>query len=116
MASADAAGILNRFRPFVEQELRDVLRGSDEPLYDLQRYHLGWQDASGAPASVETGKLLRPALCLLCCQAVGGEYERALPAAAALELVHNFSLIHDDIEDDSRFRHGRPAVWDQWGI
>jgi geranylgeranyl diphosphate synthase type I len=53
---------------------------------------------------------------LLASQAAGGEWERALPAAAAVELVHNFSLIHDDIEDNSPLRRGRPTLWKLWGI
>ncbi|MHB8577038.1 MAG: polyprenyl synthetase family protein [Dehalococcoidia bacterium] len=113
---ADAVSALHRFRPHVAQELRDVLRGAEQHIYDMQRYHLGWQEADGSPAEAATGKLFRPAFLLLCCQAVGGDYERALPAAAAIELLHNFSLIHDDIEDESRLRHGRKTVWAEWGI
>ena len=62
------------------------------------------------------GKMLRPLLCLASCEAVGGDGQRALPAAAALELLHNFSLIHDDIEDGSPQRHGRDTVWRVWGV
>jgi geranylgeranyl diphosphate synthase type I len=54
-------------------------------------------------------------LCLLCCEGAGGRAAQALPAAAAVELVHNFSLVHDDIQDTSHFRRGRPAVWAIWG-
>jgi geranylgeranyl diphosphate synthase type I len=75
------------------------------------RYHLGWEDESGQPGDRRGGKLLRPALCLLCCEAAGGEVEAALPAAAALELLHNFTLIHDDVEDVSTQRHGRQTLW-----
>ncbi len=63
----------------------------------------------------ESGKLIRSTLCLLSCQAVGGNTSQAVPAAAAIELVHNFSLIHDDIEDASDERHHRPTVWRLWG-
>jgi geranylgeranyl diphosphate synthase type I len=75
---------------------------------------MGWVDANGAPAEA-TGKRLRPVLCLLACKAAGGDTRRAIPAAAALELVHNFSLIHDDIQDEDRIRHGRDTVWAVWG-
>ncbi|HKZ50207.1 MAG TPA: polyprenyl synthetase family protein, partial [Dehalococcoidia bacterium] len=61
------------------------------------------------------GKMLRPILCLLSCQAIGGDWRRALPAATALELLHNFSLVHDDIQDRSSIRHHRPTVWQMWG-
>ena len=83
-------------------------------LLNLARYHLGWVDEQGQPAFAE-GKLLRPRLLLAACQAVGTDPERALPAAAAVELVHNFSLVHDDVEDESRLRHHRSTVWHRWG-
>lgn len=115
MATA-APPALDRFRDAIAQEMRDTLRTSEQPVYGMQRYHLGWQEADGSAVQLVTGKLFRPALCLLCCQAVGGDFERALAAAAAVEFVHNFSLIHDDIEDVSRVRHGRRTVWDLWGV
>jgi geranylgeranyl diphosphate synthase type I len=80
----------------------------------MLRYHLGWEDAEGRPAE-STGKQLRPALCLLACEAAGGEAERAIPFASAVELVHNFSLVHDDVQDGDRLRHGRDTVWAVWG-
>ena len=80
----------------------------------MVRYHLGWEDAEGRPAEA-SGKCLRPALCLLACEAVGGEARRALPAAAAVELTHNFSLVHDDIQDRDRERRHRPTIWSIWG-
>jgi geranylgeranyl diphosphate synthase type I len=79
------------------------------------RYHFGWVDARGRSASQHGGKMLRPVLCLLACEAVGGEWRRAVPAAVAIELLHNFTLIHDDVEDASELRHGRPTVWRLWG-
>lgn len=97
-------------------------------MYDQIEYHLGWRDATlaAAPAAQwHTGKLLRPTL-LLCAAEVaasasgaalpaGGAVERALPAAVAVELVHNFSLIHDDIEDRDEERHHQPTMWKLWG-
>lgn len=80
----------------------------------MLRYHLGWEDAAGLPAT-NVGKRLRPALCLLTCEAVGGDVRKALPLASALELVHNFSLIHDDVQDRDEKRHGRDTVWSLWG-
>ncbi len=62
------------------------------------------------------GKRIRPMLCLLACEAAGGDPHAALPAAAGLELLHNFSLIHDDIEDDSHTRRHRPTAWSLWGV
>lgn len=86
------------------------------PFYGMMAYHLGWQDASFRPTEGRVGKRLRPFLCLLAADAAGGEWGRVLPAAAAVELVHNFSLIHDDIEDRSPLRRGRPTVWNLWGV
>jgi len=90
-------------------------------LYGMLRYHLGWVDRGFRPLppaemASAGGKRLRPTLCLLACEVAGGDYQNALPAAAAIELIHNFSLIHDDIEDDSRTRRHRPTVWAEWGI
>jgi geranylgeranyl diphosphate synthase type I len=77
-------------------------------------YHLGWEGEGASPEA--RGKRIRPLLLLLTCAAAGGEWQRALPAAAAVELIHNFSLIHDDIQDNSPLRRGRPTVWKRWGI
>ncbi|HZT14293.1 MAG TPA: polyprenyl synthetase family protein [Candidatus Baltobacteraceae bacterium] len=79
-------------------------------------YHMGWTDASGNEVRVRTGKLVRPSLCLWACQAMGGEIEWALPAAAAIESFHNFTLIHDDIQDEDGRRHHRATVWSLWGV
>lgn len=96
--------------------MRRLLAGHNLPLYDMIRYHMGWVDAAGQPSEGATGgKGLRSTLCLLSAQAVGGETRRALPVAASLDLVHNFSLIHDDIQDRSPERHRRPTVWKLWG-
>ncbi|MDD5093438.1 MAG: polyprenyl synthetase family protein [Dehalococcoidia bacterium] len=81
----------------------------------MMRYHMGWVDAAGQSRLTKGGKLLRPALCLLSCESVGGDWHKALPAAAAIEILHNFSLVHDDIEDGDRERRGIPTVWSVWG-
>jgi geranylgeranyl diphosphate synthase type I len=107
--------LLGRYREAVLAEMRAVLADHHLPLYDMMRYHLGMAGARGEPAVAPAGKMLRPALCLLSCEAVGGQRRLALPAAAAIELIHNFTLIHDDIEDASRSRHGRDTVWRVWG-
>jgi geranylgeranyl diphosphate synthase, type I len=85
-----------------------------EELRSMLAYHMGWEGA-GAGAEAR-GKRIRPLLVLLAAEAAGGAWEKALPAAAAVELVHNFSLIHDDIEDQSPLRRGRPTVWTKWGL
>ncbi len=89
--------------------------GSPIPLYDMIRYHLGWLDESLRPARSNPGKRIRPRLCLLTCAATGTSPERAMAPATAVELVHNFSLVHDDIQDRSQYRRHRRTVWDVWG-
>ncbi|MEI2691836.1 MAG: polyprenyl synthetase family protein [Anaerolineae bacterium] len=84
--------------------------------YGMLRYHMGWVDPAMQPAVINSGKRIRPVVCLLACAAVGGAVEDALPAAAAVELLHNFSLIHDDVEDNSSTRRHRPTVWALWGV
>lgn len=107
--------VLERYRTEIDAELKSVLTVRRSPLYDMMRYHLGWIDEAGNQRESNAGKALRPTLCLLACEAAGGEYRRALPAAAAIELIHNYSLIHDDIQDDDRERRHRPTVWAVWG-
>ncbi len=103
----------------VEQELRAIVASPDPvyaSFYGMFQYHLGWVDTQFREVRLDTGKRLRPLLCLLSCEAVGGDWHPALPIAAAIELAHNFSLVHDDIEDVSDKRRGRPAVWKVWGL
>ena len=111
--------IIDRYRPIIEEELEQALSIRDPqlaPFYGMMHYHLGWTDENfEATPSQSGGKRLRPILCLLACQAVGGESQQALPAAAAVELIHNFSLLHDDIEDNSPTRRHRTTVWKIWG-
>ena len=76
---------------------------------------MGWQEIDGTDSSATGGKRMRPTLAMLAAEAVGGDLERATPIAVALEYVHNFSLIHDDLEDMDRMRHHRPTVWAVWG-
>lgn len=110
---------LDRYLPALEAEMQDVVAAGEEflgGLYGMLRYHMGWTDEQFRPVCAPTGKRLRPVFCLLVCEVCGGDWERAVPAAAAVELIHNFSLIHDDIEDGDRTRRGRPTVWALWGI
>ena len=104
-----------RYLPSIEAEMRRAVGDQRSLLYDMVRYHLGWADADGRPLTEGSGKALRPILCLLTCEALRGSPEPALPAAAAVELLHNFSLVHDDIQDGDRTRRGRPAAWTIWG-
>jgi geranylgeranyl diphosphate synthase type I len=115
MPEDQVQSLLSRYRPLVDQALRRVLeRPRAGELGHLLRYHLGF-DPEGA-ASSSGGKRLRGLLCLLSAEAVGGETADASPAAAALELLHGFTLLHDDIADQDELRRGRPAVWKVWGV
>lgn len=128
---------LLRYQEEIQEALRRAVenmttRGDHETatgdlpgFYGQMAYHLGWVNADFAPITVNAGKLLRPALLLLAYEAAGAwgldtannqHLRRALPAAAAIELTHNFTLIHDDIEDGDSERHHRLTVWKQWGI
>ncbi len=104
--------------PKIEAELQSAVDRTDGngmvDLRDMLAYHMGW-DGPGAGTEAR-GKRIRPMLLLLTTAAAGGEWKTALPAACAVELVHNFSLIHDDIEDKGELRRGRPTVWKKWGI
>jgi geranylgeranyl diphosphate synthase type I len=108
------------FLPAIEREMRAVLGANAavrpaDPFYGMMHYHMGWADESLRPAGGNSGKRIRPILCLLACAAAGGDWQRAVPAAAAVEILHNFSLVHDDIEDDSPTRRGRSTLWTLWG-
>ena len=108
-------GMFAEYRADIGAALRGALRGEDT-VYGLLRYYMGWVDPDGNPTVATEGKFLRPTLCLFACEGVGGGREQALPAAAALELIHNFSLIHDDIQDRDETRHHRKTLWAIWGI
>jgi geranylgeranyl diphosphate synthase type I len=90
--------------------------GPAKQLYDWVLYQLGWMTADGQWLENRQAKGLRPRLCLLACSAVRGQMSAAVPAATAIELTHEFSLVHDDIEDGDRIRRGRPAAWDLIGV
>ncbi len=98
----------------IDEEIRTVLTQAEPALqsfYGMMLYHLGLDSA--LPSG---GKRLRPLLCTLVFESLTGDARSALPAAAALELLHNFTLIHDDIEDQDPTRRHRPTVWSIWGV
>ncbi len=99
--------------PHIELELQRQVARLDSPrtkaFHEMLTYHMGWT-GEGAGTSA-TGKRIRPLLVLVCAASCGAEWQTALPAAAAVELVHNFSLVHDDIQDNSEKRRGRPTSW-----
>ena len=108
------------YLPQIENEMKLIVGQAEDAtyaaFYGMLHYHLGWMDAQFAPSSIAAGKHIRPMVCLLACEAAGGDPQTALPAAAAVELLHNFSLIHDDVEDRSDTRRGRSTLWKVWGV
>src|SRR5262249_12091582 len=141
--SAEIASVFRRYRVALFDALRDAIARSRaslpaegaagaplDELYAQIEYHFGWREADLRPARHQMnrmGKLLRPTLVLLSCElaaaqrgASAAEREtaarQAIPAAVAVELVHNFSLVHDDIEDGDEERHARPTLWKLWGV
>ena len=106
------------FLPAIETELKRTVelvnRKELSGLFQMLSYHFGWVDEHQNEQA--RGKRIRPLLLLLITEAAGGKWEDALPAAAAIELVHNFSLIHDDIQDESPIRRGRMTVWKKWNV
>jgi len=107
------------YLPLIEAEMREVLAVPQDAAaghYQIMQYHMGWLDAGLGLAVAPAGKRIRPLLCLLACASAGGDPVTALPAAAGLELLHNFSLLHDDIEDNSPLRRHRPTAWTIFGM
>ncbi|MDQ3150897.1 MAG: polyprenyl synthetase family protein [Actinomycetota bacterium] len=102
-------------RAVIDPALRAAVETLPASMRHLTGYHLGWWDERGAPTSSAGGKAIRPTLVLLAAEAAGGTPEEAVPAAAAVELVHNFSLLHDDVMDGDATRRGRPTVWAVFG-
>ncbi len=131
---------LQRYQPEILASLQSIVKRalasstiqevSDlAPFYGQMQYHLGWVDTNFSPVSSNPGKLMRPTLLLLAYEATSEQnvedimdgnasshLSRALPAATAIELTHNFTLIHDDIEDGDRERRHRSTLWNVWGI
>ncbi len=103
----------------VQDEMRRALSpegGYPADFYASMHYAFGWADESLQPVEGQSGKMLRPQLCLLSCITAGGDPSRAVPAAAALELLHNFTLVHDDIQDGSSQRRHRSSMWKLIGV
>ena len=103
---------LTRYRERVSEAMGDFLADREGKLYEMVNYHLGFA-GPGANGKLQ-GKAIRSSLALFTTEALGGNPNDALPAAVSLELIHNFSLVHDDIQDDARTRRGRESVQHRW--
>lgn len=109
---------LRQWRKLIEDTLKQYLSSGDASLdryYGMMQYHMGWVDAEFHASVRPAGKRLRPMLVLLACDALGGDPTRALPASGSVEILHNYSLLHDDIEDLDEVRRHYPTVWKIWG-
>jgi geranylgeranyl diphosphate synthase type I len=95
----------------LRRTIQEFLSRQTSDLKDIFLYHLGLESQTE-----KKGKRIRPLLTALCAAGAGQNWRKAIPAACAIELVHNFSLIHDDIEDNGDTRRGKPAVWKKWGL
>jgi geranylgeranyl diphosphate synthase, type I len=115
---------INPLLSHIELELQKQVARLDaprtKPFHEMLTYHMGWTGEGAGPEA--TGKRIRPLLVLLTCLAASNAgdqdeiWQFALPASASVELVHNFSLVHDDIQDNSDRRRGRPTTWVKWGM
>jgi geranylgeranyl diphosphate synthase type I len=112
----EAAALLERTRAVVDPHLRSAVESLPGGIRRIAMYHFGWENADGTPAAGQAGKAIRPALVLAATRALGGDPERAVRAAVAVELAHNFTLLHDDVIDEDTTRRHRPTAWAVFGI
>ncbi|MDG4857494.1 polyprenyl synthetase family protein, partial [Streptomyces sp. T-3] len=111
----EAVDLLERTRQAVDPELRRAVASLPGSIRRIAMYHFGWEHADGRPSTGAGGKAIRPGLVLAAARALGGSPSMAVRAAAAVELTHNFTLLHDDIIDRDRTRRHRPTVWTVFG-
>jgi geranylgeranyl diphosphate synthase, type I len=111
-----AGEVLAWSRGMVDPALRSAVDTLPGSMRLIAGHHFGWWDERGNPADATGGKAIRPALALLAAEAAGAEPSAAVPAAAAIELVHSFSLLHDDVMDGDRTRRNRPTTWAAFGV
>ncbi|MEV6327052.1 family 2 encapsulin nanocompartment cargo protein polyprenyl transferase [Streptomyces sp. NPDC051909] len=112
-----AALLLDRTRSVVDPQLRTTVQSLPGSIRRIAAYHFGWEEADGSPTEDgRSGKAIRPALVLAATRALGADPAPAVKAAAAVELAHNFTLLHDDIVDEDPTRRHRPTAWKVFGI
>lgn len=107
--------VLDRGRLLLEPAVRAAVDSLSPAVRPVAAYHFGWCDENGSPTRTGSGKAIRPTLALLSAEAVGSDPAPAVPAAVAVELVHNFSLLHDDVMDGDTTRRHRPTAWTVFG-
>ena len=108
--------VFSKYHSQVDSAMQIEFPRKDTKINTMLKYFLGWTDPSGFATNKSiSGKALRPILCILACNAAGGDVQTAIHASIPLEFIHNFSLIHDDIQDKDKLRHNRPTIWALWG-
>lgn len=114
-ATVSVPALLERGRALCTPRLREAVGRLAAPMDTVAAYHFGWIDRDGRPAAGDGGKAVRPALAVLSAQAVGADPEVGAAGGAAVELVHNFSLLHDDLMDGDETRRHRATAWTVFG-
>ena len=109
----DIKPLLSHIELELQKQVSRLDQPRTQPFHEMLTYHMGWTGEGAGPEA--TGKRIRPLMVLLTAAACGADWQKALPAAAAVELVHNFSLVHDDIQDNSPKRRRRDTTWVKWG-
>jgi len=104
---------ISKFRDQVAKKIKSYSSQRDGELFEMIRYHLGSEQSANSPGL--QGKAIRSSLLLFITEGLGGDFHQSLPAAISLELIHNFSLVHDDIQDNDFLRRGRESVHAKWG-
>jgi geranylgeranyl diphosphate synthase type I len=110
----DVKPLLSSIELELQKQVSRLNAPRTKPFHEMLTYHMGWTGEGAGPEAA--GKRIRPLMVLLCTASCGASWQLALPAAAAVELVHNFSLVHDDIQDNSDKRRGRPTTCVKWGM
>ena len=106
---------MESYRAALEGELKECFAGREGFLYNLLRYHLGWVDQQGQPEIAPPRPSFHSLLAPAAGEALSGEYAPALPVAAAVELIYNFSLVHGDVQAGRGDAVARPSLWWVWG-
>ena len=99
----------------LEAEMKDVFASREGFLYDLLRYHMGWTSQQGEALDSSPRLHFQSMLTLVCCQAISGDFSTALPAAAGIEFIHNYTLVHGDVQSNRAVAEDRPSIWWVWG-
>ena len=103
-----------KYSTVIWKRLSELILKQTADVYDIVKYSLGVLDQEGNMQTKPSGKILRSILCTFTCDSTGGNWEKALQSAISLELIHNFSLIHDDIQDEDIQRRHQPTAWTLW--